>query len=220
LPSSTHLDRDVTSWTLPNNSLSDESCQSGFQNSWSISWHGRLSNSANSRANVVFPLPEVPITLMRSKRLICLKSIAHKKRYRSLPNDLRISCRRSSYRPHKSRLPLFGLCEGDRAELRPTSACRLHARVTPRRDDFTASALRPSHPAYLERCEFSLAAWRSSFSLWLPLRPFAHSFERLLSACWWPLLCPLSSISGLPAALKELHRAFMLLGGCPRVKRS
>jgi hypothetical protein len=105
-----------------------------------------------------------------------------------------------------------------RAELRPTSACRLHARVR-RRDDFTASAWRPSHPAYLERCMFSLAAWRSPFSLWLPLRPFAHSFERLLSACWWPLLS-LSSSSGLPAALKELHRAFMLLGGCPGVKRS
>ncbi len=49
-----------------------------------------------------------------------------------LPNDLRISCRPSSYRPHKSTVPLTGLEEGcARAEPRPASACRLHARVRP-----------------------------------------------------------------------------------------
>jgi hypothetical protein len=48
------------------------------------------------------------------------------------PNDVRISCRRSSYRPHNSTLPLLGLCEpGARPEARPTPACRLHARVRP-----------------------------------------------------------------------------------------
>ena len=33
------------------------------------------------------------------------------------PNDLRISCRQSSNRPHKSTIPLFGLGEGDAREL-------------------------------------------------------------------------------------------------------
>jgi hypothetical protein len=47
-----------------------------------------------------------------------------------LPNDWRISCRRSTYRPHKSTLPLLGRQEADaRAERRPAPACRLHARV-------------------------------------------------------------------------------------------
>ena len=50
-------------------------------------------------------------------------------------NDLRISCRRSAYCPHKSTLPLFGHQErGARTELRPPSACRLHARVRPHSD--------------------------------------------------------------------------------------
>jgi hypothetical protein len=47
-----------------------------------------------------------------------------------LSNEMRISCRRLSYRPHKSTLPLTGREESDaRAERWPTPACRLHARV-------------------------------------------------------------------------------------------
>jgi hypothetical protein len=45
-------------------------------------------------------------------------------------NDLRISCRRSWFRPHNPTLPLLGPEEpGARWERRPTPACRLHARV-------------------------------------------------------------------------------------------
>ena len=45
-------------------------------------------------------------------------------------NDLRISCRRSTYRPHKSMLPLLGHQERRaRRGFRPAPACRLHARV-------------------------------------------------------------------------------------------
>ena len=48
------------------------------------------------------------------------------------PNEMRISCRRSWFRSHKPTLPLCGLKEyRARAELWPTPACRLHARVRP-----------------------------------------------------------------------------------------
>ena len=46
------------------------------------------------------------------------------------PNEMQISCRPSSSRPHTSTLPLFSL-EERRARwvLRLTPACRLHLRV-------------------------------------------------------------------------------------------
>ena len=63
-----------------------------------------------------------------------------------VPNDMQISCRRSSHRPHKSTLPLLGLEEGATlAEPRPTPACRLHLRVRPHATRNPAAPAQSTH---------------------------------------------------------------------------
>jgi hypothetical protein len=65
----------------------------------------------------------------------------------ALSNDMRISCRRSSSRPHKSTRPLLGHWEcGARTERRPASACRLHARVRQRRLGFRSAGATAESP--------------------------------------------------------------------------
>ena len=63
-----------------------------------------------------------------------------------LPNGLRISCRPSSYRPHKPTLPLLGPRElSVREEPRPAQACRLHARVRPHERRAPTDLSAPAH---------------------------------------------------------------------------